>query len=351
MALVLVAAFSVTVSARKADRAEWACAGRNAPREAKWEKAKCEDRRRGPAARIADQAVWAGRAAWVLAVAPLVSILALPKGVDYYLLRFFDYTVEPGKKYKYRVQLVMADPNYDMLASTLSPAVLDRQAKAAKANNGQKSNFRVSETWSDPSPTVGIPLHRGSVRLADVKVPPADKFNDEPAIECRSNRSTSTRRAMPFKPPLTRKTIIADMSRTWSRRISNILVRDTSTFNPKFKFLTGMTVLDVAGGTKMGKDTVPGRILLMGPSGEMYIRNEIDDKPFVEYHHLLFEKSNDRRRGTGRRSWRSTRRPRPDPAVDSGSQHAKREVICVAGGRRSSNAFRPNGPAVNRQVA
>ena len=29
----------------------------------------------------------------------------------HWLLRFFDFSVEPGKKYKYRVRLVMLDPN------------------------------------------------------------------------------------------------------------------------------------------------------------------------------------------------------------------------------------------------
>ncbi len=38
----------------------------------------------------------------------------LTKGVDYYLLRFFDFSVEPGKKYKYRVKLVIQDPNANM---------------------------------------------------------------------------------------------------------------------------------------------------------------------------------------------------------------------------------------------
>src|SRR5262249_19707852 len=48
---------------------------------------------------------------------------SLPKGVDYYLLRFLDFSVEPGKKYKYRVKLVLQDPNYGLPQGVLSPAV------------------------------------------------------------------------------------------------------------------------------------------------------------------------------------------------------------------------------------
>src|SRR6185503_11114962 len=58
----------------------------------------------------------------------------LAKGVDYKLLRFFDYSVEPGKKYKYRVKLVLADPNVNIPSNMLAPAVLDRLAKAKDAS-------------------------------------------------------------------------------------------------------------------------------------------------------------------------------------------------------------------------
>ena len=42
--------------------------------------------------------------------APVLRGPACRKVVDHLLLRFFDFTVEPGKKYKYQVQLVLADP-------------------------------------------------------------------------------------------------------------------------------------------------------------------------------------------------------------------------------------------------
>ena len=51
--------------------------------------------------------------------------------VPNWLLRFFDFSVEPGKKYKYRVQLVMLDPNQTSVdryvgADSLDGAVLKR---------------------------------------------------------------------------------------------------------------------------------------------------------------------------------------------------------------------------------
>ena len=78
----------------------------------------------------------------------------LSRGVDYKLFRFVDFTVQPGKRYKYRVKLVLQDPNFNVDKSFLSPEVLDRNPKVS----------RVVEAWSEPSPTVGIPL-AGGVRL------------------------------------------------------------------------------------------------------------------------------------------------------------------------------------------
>ncbi|HEY4232386.1 MAG TPA: hypothetical protein VGM76_03100, partial [Lacipirellulaceae bacterium] len=103
--------------------------------------------------------------------------------VPCWLLRFFDFSVEPGKKYKYRVQLVLQDPNQTseagrMVSSdSLAAAVINRLKPEKADKNGKKKPFRTTE-WSDPSPTVSIPL-AGNVRVAAAK-PASDRFNDEP---------------------------------------------------------------------------------------------------------------------------------------------------------------------------
>ena len=96
--------------------------------------------------------VWIGRTA--------AEHTALPKGVNYHLLRFFDYTVEPGKKYKYRVKIVIADPNYSMPTRTLAPAVLDRQKRSAKANNGRRRELSHRGSLERPEPNSGYPDRR-----------------------------------------------------------------------------------------------------------------------------------------------------------------------------------------------
>ena len=63
---------------------------------------------------------------------------------DHHLFRFVDYTVEPGKRYRYRVKLLLHNPNVDLPDQYLKePAV---------------SHTPTLETdWSQPSPVVSVP--------------------------------------------------------------------------------------------------------------------------------------------------------------------------------------------------
>ena len=224
---------------------------------------------------------------------------SLPKGVDFLLLRFFDFTVEPGKKYKYRVTLVLADPNAAMPEGALAPAVLDRhkqEAVAAKAKNTQRNYIRRIETWSEPSPTVGIPLS-GNVRLAEVKVPSEGKYNDEPIAKLLVES---------FDVDEKNNAIQAAKEREFRRgSVANMVDKadylgDGPWIDVRegFKFTTGMTLLDVDGGKTLGKNMLsPGRVLVMGPAGDMYVRNEVDDKPIVENHRLIFDQKDKHKLG------------------------------------------------------
>jgi hypothetical protein len=226
----------------------------------------------------------------------------LPKSVDFYLLRFFDFSVEPGKRYRYRVKLVLSDPNYNLPQGVIAQEVQERQAKeaaAARAAKTEKPFFRIVDKWSDPSPIVGIPM-AGNVRLASVRVPAAEKVNDEP---------TATMLVEAFDVDATGSPIQTAVERELRRGFVANMVQDAEylvdptmidTF-PSFKFMTGMTLLDVDGGSKIpqGKDyTVPARALIMGPAGELYIRSELNDKTDIQNHRILFAKP-DKRAGAG----------------------------------------------------
>lgn len=62
---------------------------------------------------------------------------------DHVLFRFIDTTVQPGKSYRYRVRLVLANPNYRVQARYLDPSA--------------KTEPKVSTAWSEPSATASVP--------------------------------------------------------------------------------------------------------------------------------------------------------------------------------------------------
>jgi hypothetical protein len=66
------------------------------------------------------------------------------KAPTYYLFRHLDFHVEPGKSYIYRVQLVLANPNYLKKASGL------KEPEQAKSRT-------LKTDWSDKSPIISVP--------------------------------------------------------------------------------------------------------------------------------------------------------------------------------------------------
>ena len=84
------------------------------------------------------------------------------KAPAYKLFRFFDFNVEPGKKYVYRVCLGLANPNKHMRASLLAKPEL--------------ATVKFLQTkWSESSPPITVP---GSTRLLLVSVKPAHAANE-----------------------------------------------------------------------------------------------------------------------------------------------------------------------------
>jgi len=63
----------------------------------------------------------------------------------YLLFRFIDFNIEPTKYYRYRVKLVLNNPNYN-----LNPAQLEKPELA-------QGETREAE-WSEPSPPAGVPV-------------------------------------------------------------------------------------------------------------------------------------------------------------------------------------------------
>jgi hypothetical protein len=217
----------------------------------------------------------------------------LPPEVDFLLLRFFDYTVEPGKEYQYRVMLSIADPNnaIPLKDGYLESAVIDRRLKemqTAKAANKTVPWWRAAENWSEPSPVVGIPTG-GIVHVAEAKTPSGKTANDEPAVklfaETTDIEADGSAIRVAHETELHRGAVInldgemqyTDASGRW------IDTKDEYMLN------TGLTLLDVTGGEELAKKmTAPSRVLLMDAAGQFLVREEIEDRSSVRNLRYVF---------------------------------------------------------------
>lgn len=219
---------------------------------------------------------------------------SLPPGVTHLLLRFFDFNVQPGKKYKYQVQLVLADPNQGVPKRWLDPAVLDRIDEATEKNHGKPVLYRRTD-WSEPSDTIGIP-DAGTVRLASAKAASTRAFNDEASVKLvvESFDVDDTGRGMQAQ--------IEDNFRRGSvvnlTDDAEILVQRNQYLKkaPAFKFHTGITVLDIRGGDRISRDvTQPASVLLMSTAGQLSIRDELADADDVQRYQDTYSKDAKRR--------------------------------------------------------
>lgn len=89
---------------------------------------------------------------------------AVAEAVKYKLIRFYDFDVQPGKIYRYRVRVWVEDPNHPQLeeaapsAKILSAKVAERIKtldEKDKASN-RRTYYRLTE-WSEPSGPVSVP--------------------------------------------------------------------------------------------------------------------------------------------------------------------------------------------------
>lgn len=216
----------------------------------------------------------------------------LAKDVSYWLLRFFDFNVEPGKKYKYRVQLVLSDVNN--VHPSNSGRMVDKDAVEKEVLSRQSKEkvqgIRYTE-WSKPSPTVGIPL-AGDVRVAGAKAANDSRYNDEPRLNLMITSFGIGEENRPIQAAKEeedlRRGSVANMTED-----VEVLVEGGNYIDEvkSFPFRTGITVVDIRGGEKLpNKLLTPAQALLMDPTGHLYVRQEEEDFDEVDHHRLLFAK-------------------------------------------------------------
>jgi hypothetical protein len=234
--------------------------------------------------------------------------------VKHKMVRFFDFSAEPGKSYRYRVQLVLEDPNRpanpaaDPNKRILERTVVERLAKIEAEDEAyfrkegkRRRTFYVKTEWSEPSNVVSLSkLSRvvgGSVQAGKrVKIGMA---KDAPTVQTSGPAGTlvvvewDKRRAI--EVPAKKETQLGSLLNF----TQNADVLHPQSFQiltvENFEFNTEAFVVDMRGGDPLIEDRdknerteypTPGEILVINGDGELVVCNEVDD--VEEYRRLLF---------------------------------------------------------------
>ncbi|MFT5522860.1 MAG: hypothetical protein ACI9HK_000804 [Pirellulaceae bacterium] len=214
-----------------------------------------------------------------------------PKTEDaykYVLLRFFHVGLKPGMSYRYRVSLLLEDPN-NPVDSLARPDLryLDNEARARltavrQSQSTSKTQYYRLSDWSDPSPVVSIPTYGGifggaitqgrSVRINDVSVKKDADTAKLLVVQWDDSRATRI-------PGEMRVEVGSTLDRTLDVNVLNpvtLQLRSILGHN----FTTGGVVVDLRGGEPVAEGSeynTPGEIAVFTPQGKMYTRNELDD--------------------------------------------------------------------------
>ncbi|WP_442482450.1 hypothetical protein [Aeoliella sp. SH292] len=208
--------------------------------------------------------------------------------VPFLMLRFFDLTVQPGKRYKYRVKMILSDPNYQVPLDQLDQTVQSRKRGPA-----------IYTEWSEPSMTIAVP-QAGIVRVAESK-PPRTGYYTEPEatmlVESFSVDPKGNAMQGSIEMPATRRGAVMNYQGP-----VEVLVQQGRMIEKveNFPIDTGVVVLDLDGGDSYTRELKePTHALLMDASGRMFLRDELDDEIDVAIHRAVFAETEPGEAGAG----------------------------------------------------
>ena len=197
------------------------------------------------------------------------------------LFRFFDDTVEPGHRYRYRVRLVLKDVNADQPAKFLDPTVSARQAK-------EKLRYRMTD-WSEPSPTAVVP-RPGLTYVAQTKDLSAPEPEARLIIKSVDSANAAEIAMDNWFPRGSVLNFAQKAKIIWSSmyKIDPTKPEDSPTFN----FLTGLMLVDIDGGDQLVSKnrtlTAPARTLMMDSAGRLLMQSELaQGKAIREYDFIM----------------------------------------------------------------
>jgi len=234
--------------------------------------------------------------------------------VKYKMVRFFDLKAELGKSYRYRVAVVLEDPNYSRNPQASPDArILDpdaaKRVKAKKAKDEAETKrtgewtrtYYLRTDWSEPSNIVTIAKPEkyvaGSVTKGkvipltqDIKVQTTESAGKLVTMVWNNSRAVE----VPAEKEVYRGSFL---SFTQDADVLNPLTKQVKTIEG-YEFGTDAFVADLRGGEELITDVdeedddektvhyTPGEFLVIDGQGNLLACNEIDDTE--EYRRLMF---------------------------------------------------------------
>jgi hypothetical protein len=209
----------------------------------------------------------------------------------YVLFRMIDSTVQRGHKYRYKVLLYLADPNFPPLDEGTKdigpdPALLDAAAEArVKALRIKEAETKMRQSWlpadptdpkvwSEPSPVISVP---DPTQLA-VGEATAGTRTLEPKVKTLVLQWDDTfAAAVPGFEEIERGAVLN------FKKDADAIHPLKSEFVPltAYDFHSGAVLADVRGGevVKPGKDqlTAPSHAAFIDPNGNLVVHDELED--------------------------------------------------------------------------
>ncbi|MFM2095157.1 MAG: hypothetical protein RIS70_2281, partial [Planctomycetota bacterium] len=227
----------------------------------------------------------------------------------YKMIRFFDFDAVPGKKYKYRVKLLVEDPN-NPNPEWGSPAPADRYLDTTVAARVKESRKRwwLESEWSKESDSIGLPSKveyvAGPVEVVNYLglAEPSGKLVAVTWDEKRGAR-------VPGVPLRSSEARDADKAAVFRGTLLNFVSKEAKVLRPDtleikgvkdHSTVTNAVVLDMRPGIEIvsnnvkatrDKDRKPlrssGEFLLLDDAGNLVVRDELED--FDGYRKYTYE--------------------------------------------------------------
>jgi hypothetical protein len=216
--------------------------------------------------------------------------------VAFALFRYFDFSVEPGKRYRYRVRLALRDPNDNLPAMYLDDEVIRRREQLSEKGR----IFRLSD-WSEPSPTVVVPFP-GRLLAGEVNAPRSELHYDEPKATVLAkmfDRARGVEAATEIKKM--GLGAVGNFTESVQVQVHGGAENNTMKTISDFAFKTNTTLVDIRGGEGLSpKDrdlTAPGELLLLDGAGRLVVRGELADAEELSQYRATAVDANAQRRG------------------------------------------------------